>query len=470
MTLTTRNVIVIPILMALIMLSVSCEKESDSIRNEWKVEGGIGFLDVLNARSLIITGGSNLKSSGLEPGPGTSLFKITEEGVFQEIKYYRIDTIYVETEEGIKTELDSVELTQKIFPVHVFNVTEDYLIACFDEENPGGLPFEYNFLVRKSDGAVFTLPGYRPTIRPYYWNFGQGKMFGNEDGSEVIQHDNEGNVYFLAVWAIYKLSLQDPDNLTFQRLTADGSSGSGVDNFRVNGPGHIVYTANGTRYRYNSGRLAYPSKGVLPYWVGFDNNFYHAERETYTPGGEGYPMVERITLDNSQDEPVYDQIGLVVHPESVYTSAQGSFMFRLKNHNKIVLARFGDDMGQVGRLVTEVYNDEMQVRTFAMEDLGITDINFGGNSDNYYYLAGMDGNQPVLVKVDPSTFPHTATYLVPRGELDIFNMVVSSDDVITFHALRMSNGRTIIGEISTSGNITEYEEMGNEVMQLVKLN
>ena len=36
--------------------------------------------------------------------------------------------------------------------------------------------------------------------------------------------------------------------------------------------------------------------------------------------------------------------------------------------------------------------------------------------------------------------------------------------------LSAADGRTIIGEISTSGNITEYEEMGNEVMQLVQLN
>jgi hypothetical protein len=475
---TPRRLIGIALFIALFVLSLlSCDK-SESFRNEKKVEGNISFIDILNARSLIIanTGdGAQKKSGGDEPaGPGTSLFKVTESGVFQEIKYYRVDTIVIETETGIEIELDSVEMTTIIYPVAVFDVSEDYLIACFEEEKEGdpSHPYQYNFLARKSDGALFDLPGRRPTIESTYWAY--GKMFGNEDGSHLIQRDAQGNVYYLGYWIIYKLNIQNPENITFEQLTMETQSGEGVANFRVNGQGHIMYNTGGitvassSRLRYDSGRLQYPEKPLIPYWVGFDDKFYTAQKMSYQAGNPGFPVIERIILDN--EEQAYEPVGTVNHPDAGYTSLTGSYMFKMKNHNKIIALDFHDDMEEAGAVVAEVYNNQMNVRSFGLAELGITTVRNGAGSDNYYYLTGLDGNQPVIVKVDPSVFPHKAEYLVPKGELDIYKMVVSADDVMTFHALRMSNGRIILGEISPGGVITELEEIGNEVMQVVRIN
>jgi hypothetical protein len=111
----------------------------------------------------------------------------------------------------------------------------------------------------------------------------------------------------------------------------------------------------------------------------------------------------------------------------------------------------------------------MTVKSFGMDQLGVSEISFGASSGNFYYLAGRDDFLPVLVKVDPSAFPHRAEYLVPKGELDIFSMVVSANDVVTFHALSMSSNGIIIGEISPDGMITVHEKTGTEPMQLIRL-
>ncbi len=461
-----------PVLLILFMAAAGCEK-GDNFRNETRVEGRISFLDVMNARALILGGEEGmLKSDGTSVAPGSALFKITEDGVIQEIRYWQIDTIYIETEDGIEIEIDSVELTTIIYPVHIFNADDNHLIICFDEEKEGDPfhPYQYDYLIRKSDGAVFELPpGFRPETRWTHYN----QMFANEDASVVIQHDEAGYIYYLGKGDIQKLSTQNPDNITLQALTTGGHTGEGVMNYRVNGQGHIIFNSGGistqgsTRIRFQSGGLAYPEKKLNPYWRGFDNNFYFAYTPDYEPGRSMLPVIERIGIDNG--DVTYDQVGVIEHPNAWHTHVAGSYIFKLRNLDKIVVMELRDHMEREGKVVAEVYNTDQQVKAFAMAELGITSINIGISSDNYYYLSGMDGNQPVLLRIDASVFPHRAEHLLPRGTHDIYKMVVTSDDFVAFHGLRMSDGNIIIGEISPSGVVTQLDDIGTEVIQLVRI-
>ncbi len=462
----TRYIIgmVMPMMLMLLFLT-NCDK--DTFRHETKVEGRIGFLDIVNAQTLIIAPGEGiLKSGGTKSsGTGSSLFKITDDGLFQEIRYYRVDTTYIETEEGTELQVDSTELTNTIFPAQIVNATEEYIIATFVEEPYLELRHatQYNYLARKSDGAVFVLPSENPQLFDE-WDHWRN-MFKNETAAS-IQTDLAGNIYYIGGGTLYKLNIQDPENLTLQGVVSSTSI-EGMDaptNFRVNSAGNILYNAESgaamkQRIRYHSGRLEYPEKTLFPYWKGFDNQIYHAQRAVPVFGDPWYPLVEKIILEN--EEAAYEEVGRIEHPEAELAYLSGAYIFKMKNLNKIIVPD--------GKVVAEVYNDEMRVRGFGMDKLGISDIRFGANSDNYFYLAGMDDNLPSLVRVDPSVFPHEATDLVPKGELDIYKMIVSANDVVTFNALRMSTGNVIIGEISPDGVITEFEEISSQVMQLVRI-
>lgn len=460
--------IMLPVMMIMLSLN-SCDKENDSFRNERAVEGRISFLDIIDAKSLIIAPGSGMLKSGgnIKSAPaGNSLFKITENGFFEEIKYYRVDTIYIETEEGVEMQIDSTELTDVIYPVQVVNATDEYIIATFYEEQEDDQyhPFEYHYLARKSDGAVFSLPGQMPRLINEYNHY--HNMFRNE-GHASIQTDQDGNIYYIGGWTIYKLDIRDPENLTLEALTAETTSGAGANNFRVTNEGNIAFLSDGVMFRYNTGRLQYPEKPIGPFWKGFDNKLYHEFKPEITFDYPGYPFIERITFEN--EDASFEEVGMIDHPDAEYSSVVAAHIFKLKNLNKIIIAGLGEDMWQGGMACAEVYNDEMEVKGFSLADLGLTSVNIGMNSDNYYYLAGMAGNQPSLIRVDPSGFPHVATDLIPKGELDIYKMIVSADDVVTFHAQRMSTGNIIIGEISPSGVITELENIGSDVMQLIRV-
>jgi hypothetical protein len=468
------NLLGTAVLLYIFIITITgCEK-TESFRNETRIEGKISFIDVLNARALILGGEeSQLKSDGgLNVAPGSSLFKITEDGVVQEIKYWQIDTIYIETETGIRVETDSLELTTIIYPVYIFEASDNYLIICFDEENENDPthPYEHDFLIRKSDGAVFELPpGRRPETRWTHYN----QMFRNEDASVLIQQDTDENIYFLGGGDIQKLSTQNPDHLTIHQLTTGGHTGEGVMNYRVNGDGHIVFNSGGistpssTRVRFGGGGLAYPEKNIVPFWLGFDNSFYYSYKPEYSPGGANYPVIEKLVVGSG--EITHQPVGAVAHPDAEHTSLMRSFIFKIRNANKIVVMGFGTDMWQGGQMAAEVYNSEGIIKPFKTGDLGITSINIGVSSDNFYYVSGLDGNQPVLLKVDPSGFPHQAEHLLPKGSHDIYKMVVTQDDYVVFHALRMSDGNVITGEISPAGVVTELEDIGTGVLQLVQI-
>jgi hypothetical protein len=469
------NLQLLSLIMGILLISMiaGCDKD-DSYRNERRVEGKISFLDVIDARALLIGGEASIKkSAGLKSGQvENSLFKITEDGVVQEIKFWQIDTIYVETDKGMEMEIDSIELSRVVYPVYIFNADENHLIVCFEEEkeNDPYHPYQYDYLVRKSDGAVFELPpGYRPETRWTHYN----QMFKNEESSVLIQKDDAGYIYFVGKGDIMKLSTQNPENVNIHQITTGGHSGEGVTNYRVNGPGHIIFNSGGisttaeTRIRFNNGGLAYPEKSLRPFWLGFDNNFYFSYTPPYEPGVSILPVVERMIIENGQVN--YHLMGEVNHPSAELTYMMNSYIFKMRNINKIVTMEFSDHMEIDGKVVAEVYNDQNQIKAFSMSELGITRVNIGISSDNYYYLSGMDGNQPVLLKVDPSIFPHSVEHLVPRGSYDIYKMVVTSDDYVMIHALRMSDGNNVISQISPSGEITQLEDIGTEVIQLVQI-
>jgi hypothetical protein len=468
-----RSVLLLVMTVPLLWL-FGCEK-TESFRNETRITGQISFLDVMDARALIIGGDENLNKSG---GPKSSeetnsLFKITEDGVVQEIKYWQIDTLIIETEEGTEIVVDSVEVTSVLYPDRIYNADENHLIVCFEEYNEEDpfMPYQYDFLVRLSDGAVFQIPlGFGPDKG---WNH-YHQMFRNEDRSVLMQRDDAGYIYFVGKGDIQKISVQNPENITMQALTTGGESGEGVMNYRVNGQGHIIFNSGGissagsTRIRFSNGGLAYPEKSIVPFWRGFDNNFYFSYTPPYEPGIPILPVVEKLIISDGQVN--YEPVGVVDHPSAENTYMENCYIFKMHDLNKIVMMQFADHMGIDGKVVAEVYNTENQVKAFSMAELGITNITMGMSSNNHYYLSGMNGNQPVILKVNPSVFPHSAENLLPPGSYDVYQMAVSSDDYVYLNALRMADGNNVNLQISPSGEITVLEDIGTEVIQLIQVN
>jgi len=456
---------VIALVTILPMCFSSCQKDDafvEKIIGERK--GSMDFLDIVDAKSLIID--MSMKKITLKNGeqinaPGMGLFKVTENGVYQEIDYYRIDTVIIEGEDSTYAQLDTVELTDYVYPKLIFNATSDYIIACFEEQNPENqfLPNEYNYLVRKSDGAVFVLPGPQPAEPYEYWD--HGMIFMNEDGSMIIQTDANDNIYYLGGWKVNKISTSNPSSLTYQELT---SSVETVANFITDSDGNVVYMV-GREYKYklSTGGISYPQYYASAFWLGLDDKFYF----DFKYDDYAMPIIGRSIISGSN---ISYEVVDTIQNEYMGFAGLGGYYFKMKSLNKIVIISGGfSGSPNPVLVVNEVYNNDNQVKSFLLSDLGLTAIGIGKSSENFYYLSGMLNNQPGLIKVDPSVFPHTASNVIPLGEYDIYSMAISTDDEIIFNALRMSDGKIVLGEISANGSINIVNEVGGQVVQMVQI-
>jgi hypothetical protein len=455
----------LPLLAAILILLNSCLKDNE-FKLESTVPGTLAFLDIVDAKALVI---ADFEGQALvKPGSGTSLYKITLNGDFEKLRFFKVDTLVTQTQEGIFIELDSIELTDMVFPLQVIQLTNEYLALTLAQENPDNptVRFEYNFLVNKFNGSVSNLPGYTPVIQDFDPNY--DTMFDNEEST--VQYDNLGNIYYLGDWAIHKLNILDQRNIEVGFLNPINQPGQGATNFRVNGSGDIILTIGGIstdgeiRYFFNN-TLSDPGIDFRPYWKGFDDHFYFSSLSV-----NNSPLVEKIVIDNGQT--TYETIGEFNDPQLQFASFFNGNIFRLSELNKIIIIVKPSELSGTsdnGDIITEVYNPAQNMLSFNLSELGMNSIKMGVNSPDYYYLAGMIDNQPALLKVDPSVFPHTATNLIPNGELDIIDMSISDDNILLFHAVQLSSGNTIVGEISAGGIVTEHKVTGPGVFHILQI-
>ena len=84
-------------------------------------------------------------------------------------------------------------------------------------------------------------------------------------------------------------------------------------------------------------------------------------------------------------------------------------------------------------------------------------------SNKYVYVSGNEG----LIKID--LFYDTITEMYNEGTYEIYDFDVTSNDSITFSALRISDGKSVLGEISEDGNLT-ITFVGNKITNLKLVN
>jgi hypothetical protein len=147
----------------------------------------LGFIDIVNASQLYVARASNSRLAiGRVVSGRDTLFKITEDGFVEEVTY--------KDENGN-------EIKNYQAPFEIFNVNDSYVIANFWDGKGG----KTGYLVRKADGAVFSLDnvGMVATYPPP-----QSDVMGNI--YFVIGVPVEGNVGSTLV----KIDTSNPDRLT----------------------------------------------------------------------------------------------------------------------------------------------------------------------------------------------------------------------------------------------------------------
>jgi len=399
-----------------------------------------------NLRSLNIIGAKNLFIASVSGQPLQSinarsvgnesqnkLFKITEYGVIQEITYN------YEDDEG-----NPIQSNETLIPTDIFNINQDYLMVVFTDSI---------YLLRKTDGAVFLYSdsswNNKPSLNDVYVS-----------NRRSILNDNNGNIYFLANDKVIKVNVQNPSSITRENYSPDSDR---VWGFEMDNNGNIIYFGRDSgnseisRIRRSGGSLRnLSSQNARFAWTGLDNsNFYFFDRNSTNSGTQ---IKKWISGTNEIEDFGIDMVGF---------SGFGGNGYILKTSGRIIT------ISVLQNSVYEIYPEFSPIQGYASYDpnymaLGLNSIKYADSSGDYYYITGNNTSEnPVLLKINAATDVPTTIL----SGYDVYKFTVTEDNIVTFNALNMDNGKKVIGSISSNNIVTILDETLNiELTVLERIN
>jgi hypothetical protein len=311
-----------------------------------------------------------------------------------------------------------------------------------------GYGYNDGYLVRKSDGAVFSLK-----------NVGlpsSNNMFVKNN--EAIFTDNGNNIYYISGEKVIKINVQNPRNITKETYSPSNDS---ISVFIMDKSGNIFYYGRDnasneiSRIKMSNGGLKnfdlYTGRTA---WLGWDNNLYYYEEGVSRQIKKVVINIPNITITDFGD------------PHILYPGLNSLSSYRVRINNRVIYvcesrcAVF--EFYPTPALISENSNETDYYLHFPLAS-----INGVGCSDNYYYIVGNNSQfDPVLLKINATNDSYTTL----ASGYDIYKFTVSSNDVVTFNALRMSDGAKVIGEISASGQLRILDStLNSEVVALERI-
>jgi len=395
----------------------------------------LGKMHIIDATHLFIA-----------PGSGNKLFKITEAGYIQEVTY--------EDENG-----NNVTMVEE--PVTIYDVNSEYVIVCFGEDSTN---ITDGYLVRKSDGAVFSLEnaGFpMPNSSRVYQGHGTEAYFKN---AEAVFTDSSGDIFYMAQSGeeaeIIKLNIQSMDSIT---KTVYSSSGDNVFLFVVDNDGNAAYwgCVKGDRSRhFKRIRTAEGSiyDGLFKdqfLWLGVDGVIYCA---SFNCCEQPYHcLVEKISINATTGIPTKSEY-------SAFNFSAEPFMsgcYKLELQDRVILTLQWE--------IIEVYNPTNSARCLNTTDyFSLSGVYSAVASNNFYYLHGRNStSDSVLIKVDPTDDSYTVLSL-SADEYYLYTMSTTTADELIFNALRMADGVNVVGKFDVSGNMTILDEESDVEMVVLE--
>jgi hypothetical protein len=251
---------------------------------------------------------------------------------------------------------------------------------------------------------------------------------------------------------VVKLNIQNPSNITSETYSPATDR---IYGFVTNISGNMIYFGHDSsnteisRIKRPSGELKNLSSQDGRFaWVGPDNNIYFY--------GEGVIQIKKYNAGTNAIEDFGSEI-------SDFGGFGGSgYLFA--NSRRVLLCSV------LQHFVFEAYPNPRIIQGYygsTSQSLGLKSIKLGTNSENYYYIVGANINgDPVLVKIN---FTNDSPTTILSG-YDVYKFTVNPNDVVTFNALRMSDGAIVIGEISASGQIKILDTaLNTEVVVLERI-
>ncbi len=426
------------------------EDNDEQIQSTTKIISKLKSYNLSNADSLLISSSASSSSAPKLAMPKKSYADIGDISmIFEKVESFETNSGKVEVNEvevvyeEIEVEIDSDIQDPLFYPYDSINIDANYILTRYNDggEEYGDTNYpKTSYIVNKSSGLV---------------SEDIGRVEKNEYG-DVVQSDPNSSFYAIVskhdgtIW----------DHLVKMTLNSDGTvdktqysyANDSVFNFLVDGAGNILYNGNdGSNYPAEKVvRYIKSSGGVVNVPAPFDS-FYFTDLSdnlifSYLDGSTGTTYTKKfIPADGSTESygsPLID--GMISSAKHIKNrdAIVGELTYS-PNDNFVVI-----DSNEVSK----------QFNTSTDFNVGITLLE---TSDNYYYIYGEDPNtsNKVLKKINPVDDSIITLF---DGTYALSKMSVTSDDRLSFIGTRTSDSKEIIGEISSTGVISEVQELASD--------
>jgi hypothetical protein len=417
-----RSLLLRIVFFAFMLFVVACDNPGDIAKK-------IKFIDITGARALLVSPASGIiKASSLgkpsslsKSSAGNEVFaKINSDNSIEQVELVDVDG----------------DVVNDLVPSAIINATDEYMIIKLD------IPY----LVNKISGSAYDLsPVGMPDMGTQSGYFSRPRVYS----------DSSGNIYFVASNRVKKIDISDPERVTAENYTVDLDS---VYEFAVDSAGNVIYSRTGDyglplepcRIRKSNGGLYNTGSEYKGFFTGLDGNLY-CNYWLVNDGTATVDAIYKIVIDESY---------------AVSFSQYGNIGSQITDWGHLLL--FDDRILNVNcqdQIIYEVFTLVGYPRASTSALFLLNGI-LVKQSPTYFYVAKSSG---AIIKINPDDYSYTT--LISDGNYEIYNLDATADDTIYFNALRLSDGKKVLGSISPTGTIEIIDDtLTEEIIILQKVN
>lgn len=371
---------------------------------------------------------ANVNSSSYDDQQG--IFKITAEGKLEKV-------------EGVDEFGNTIVNTME--PVAIIDSKAGFVFIGFEDKTGGS---NYNFLVNSKTGKAYEIEEI-PQQKENRNNF-------------RVQSDNKKNIYFVkhTERAFFKMDTSNPDQLSVTEISDPTAA---INFWQVNNDGVLAY--NG-KVRFQSGGFKYlqcelaggnPDLNYNLFASPDRNDFHYIPHPASCQIPNVSAYFRKATVDGTNiTESVLDANELP------------SFNNFYRFSSKYVLI---DETHNYKFIVVESGSSPVKIFDLKVLSNNLNKIRKGVvNSSSIFYSAMNTLNQPYMLKVNIAGSTPVVTTIIQPNKYDIYDFSATDSGDLTFYALDMSNGKKVVGKLSSSGAINILSETNNLVSNILPIN
>jgi len=471
-------------------------------------------LDINDAKSLLIAS-SNNNSTIKKPQFNKVSPRNTEVYDVSETKLYKVNENGLVTEVTYKDNTGNILSVETFAPLYIRKLNNDFTWIIFGYEyciaRQGGLvncDKEEDYLVRNSDGAVFKAPWdklFRPTLVNNSIINGSTSLYYHKKVSNINNYyqyqKNENDSRVATRWSvIYKIDNTNPENPFATQISLDSDHSHSNCSSRSNNSGILrdcslaLNLPDGIKHITDE-NSAYYDYNLTPFVVDANNSiFYRTPIEggsktriitssgNYSllkdfipvivgPDGHVYGYEDKEFDVNSRSVDLYKlEVNELAEVEvEKYYSSDYLFYFAPLRHTDYNSQTTKADTGGYSRLnnrvfyftnrtekmsLVELFNPEMEPKEIFLDIEGCETKLL---SNSYLYCTyTTEENTITLYRIDPAS-----NYSIDTIDISVFDKQIelrsvshiTTNDVVFFKALRLTDGVTIQGTLDINNNV-----------------